>query len=185
MDAAFTPSATCYHEAGHAVVAHRLGIDVDYVSVIETDDHRRVDPAGLPATGGLRPEEAASERALAEDHITVSWAGTLAENRLGAARDRQPLGVAADRQRETGRSLTSSDLEEIVELGDRVASSHRAFDALVEWLRIRASDLLDRHWDEVEAVARVLSRRLELTGVEVGDVIREHHAVRTLHLRPA
>jgi hypothetical protein len=176
MDVDFTPSLICYHEAAHAVVAHRLGIDVEYVSVIETGDHRRVDPAGFPMAEGLGPEEAASERALAEDHITVSWAGTLAGKKLGAA---------LDRQGETDRVLTGSDLEEIVELGDRIASSHRAFDALVEWLRVRASDLLDRHWDEVEAVARVLSRRLELTGAEVGDVIREHRGVRGLHLRPA
>jgi hypothetical protein len=182
MDALLTPSSTCYHEAGHAVVAYRLGIDVDYVSIIETDDHRRVDPAGYPATDDLGPEEAASERALAEDHITVSWAGTLAETRLAAS---SGMGGGSGHETEAVRVLTSSDLEEIVELGDRIATSHRAFDALIEWLRVRASDLLDRYWHEVDAVAMALSRRLELTGAEVANVIGEIHEANRLQLWPA
>jgi ATP-dependent Zn protease len=141
-----------YHEAGHAVVAYRLGIEVEHVTIVPDHDSRghfvHADLFCAPGCG--------SDRANLERAIKISLAGPLAQARLLRRLDRR-RGGRQDYDCASGlaRYLAGS-------AGER------------EFLRYqerRTHALVDHFWNEIELVAQALIERDQLSGAEVKDII--------------
>jgi hypothetical protein len=141
------PRTTAIHEAGHAVVALRLGLVFDHVSTIP-DERAGIDGAlhwtDLQSAGDL-------EIAAAADAI-VLLAGPFAEARLTESTLHEVLaGEAAGEDREALATLGLDDEEFVAASRDARAlieqdwpAIERVADALLE------CDILD--FDEVEAL---------------------------------
>jgi len=132
---------TAYHEAGHAVMAHLCGQIVTTVEIVGDEEH-------TGSVSSLRfleePRWGADEQmpsAAIEARILCLIAGVAAENILtGDQSWREP----------------EDDLDEAVRLALRVVGSCDRVLPLLEEARDHAVDLLDRHWEGVEALAAML-----------------------------
>jgi hypothetical protein len=139
-----------FHEAGHAVAARLHRIRVDHLSVVpDGQTHGRV------LTGG---------RGRPTDHVVVSWAGPLAEERavgLWSCRADLPDHLEAG-------YLPSwvGDSRYIRDATLAMCSSERTAMAFSSFLRLCALDLLQRPevWAQVTAVATGLWEHGELSG---------------------
>ena len=161
--------ATAYHEAGHAVVSSRLGSKVKHVSIVpnertETLGHVRHQPIPrrilrILEFGFVTPVQ----RQLVEDHIIISYAGSLAERR--------------QRGRSNHRGA-QSDYADVVGLADRLCGSAEEVDAYLAWLRIRATNSVNANWDLIESVAQALLARQKLSGDELHEVIQAFYDAR-------
>jgi ATP-dependent Zn protease len=141
--------AVAFHEAGHAVVAYRLGVEVEYVTIVPDHFAR-----AHVALGDLFwAHGRGSDRANLERAIKIDLAGPLAEVRaLGRRR-----GGRTDYERASGLARYLAG-----------AAGEREFLRHME-RRIRA--LIECYWSEIERVAAALLERDELRGAEVKDVI--------------
>ena len=90
----------------------------------------------------------------------VALAGPLAEHRTSQA--------------SSGGHQADQDMSIVNELARAVTTSPEAQAALITSQRLRASDLIDAYWHDVEAVAEALAQRLELTHAEVKQVLLDH-----------
>lgn len=144
--------ATTYHEAGHAVAALALGRRVRSVTVVP--DAGRLGActfAKMPRRFQPDAKLGPRTRASLEDHITVSLAGEVAEHMYTG---RHAWSGAAD------------DMRQSLDRASYIAADDREVAALLEWLRLRARNLLATNWSRVELVATELEERGTLTGLE-------------------
>jgi hypothetical protein len=142
-----TPEEVAYHEAGHAVVGHRLGLDLVDVDVLGDAEgghgHTNFRP---PAW--YRPEAPLDERhrSFVEAVVVTFLAGSVAEARIAGFRNTDASGF---------------DLEAVA----------------LEWLRRlenpapaalmrRAEELVDANWTAIQRLARTLMRVRRLPGPE-------------------
>ena len=142
---------TAYHEAGHAVAAHRLGIEVKFATILP--DH---DSAGFVSHGDLFCDRGlGSDRANLERAIKICLAGPLAEARF-YPRYRRPRG--------------SQDYDCASGLARYLAGSagEREF---IRYQERQTRALLDRYWGDVERVARALLEHDQLSVNQVRDII--------------
>ena len=142
---------TAYHEAGHAVAAHRLGIEVKFATILL--DH---DSAGFVSHGDLFCDRGlGSDRANLERAIKICLAGPLAEARF-YPRYRRPRG--------------SQDYDCAFGLARYLAGSagEREF---IRYQERQTRALLDRYWGDVERVARALLEHDQLSVNQVRDII--------------
>jgi cell division protease FtsH len=151
---------TAYHEAGHAVVAHRLGITMESASIVEHEDSWG--PIHSPLPEGFQPDEQAEGSIeVLKKHLAVCLAGATAQEVLA----NKPV------------ELTGNDLSGATTLlgalgGDTGQMSGAADEA---WERARR--ILRRERAAVEAVAAALMERNELQGEAVARIIeREERA---------
>ena len=133
------PTSTAIHEAGHAVVAMALGLDVGGVTIVPDEDNNR---AGSSSND---PAESAI------DEATVYFAGYEAERLL----DPQAAALV--------RWASSSDEEAAAELLSSVGASDRASQC-----RDLARRLLVRRWAMVYALALDLDHWRSLEPDECG-----------------
>lgn len=140
---------TAYHEAGHAVVAHYLGIGIHRVTIVP--DH---DCAGALDHGDLFCGPG-SDRAKLERAIQFCLAGPLAQKRFDGRNYRQRHGRGDyDCASGLARYLAGSSEREYLQYQER-----------------RTWTLIDRWWDDIGRVARALVERDQLDGAEVKDII--------------
>lgn len=159
---------TAHHEAGHAVVAHSLGIPIEFATVMPSDVD---ESAGLcrlrdrPFLARFLDEQSEftdSQRKRAErelvSHAIVSLAGPMAHARF---RGSPPDEVAG-----------SADIAAALELAIRLAgSSEQASALLTEWT-IQANKIVEERWSEVTALATELQRERVLSGHQIRQVLR-------------
>ncbi len=170
------------HEAGHAVVAHRVGTDrtLELLSII-----KRQDALGLLAHAELE-ERFTLTRTELEARIQIAMGGLVAEERFyGAA----GTGPAGDLQAATtaaahmvgalgmGASLVSFEAAAMAGAGNLVAkvladeASRAAVEEILESARATAAAIVERDEPVVAALRDALLERDELVGPEILAVI--------------
>ncbi len=158
--------ATAIHEAGHAVVGHRLGMRLVAVDILATDDRRGI--------ARWHIDEEDLERfayddvdALAATFGAASWAG-LAAQEIAGFPDDGGFGRPLDG---SGGVAPGSDWAGLLELGFRVTAQEGDLVATLEgWQRL-AIDVLRARWPEVEALADRLLEAGSLSAEEVQTTI--------------
>lgn len=143
--------ATALHEAGHAVVGHRLGMRLVGVDILAIDDRRgiarwHIDDEDLDRFAYDDID------ALAAAFGAATWAGLLAQEMAGYPDDGgfgRPLDGGFE-------AVPGSDWAGLLELSSRVAPPDGDLSpTLKAWMRL-AADVLRTRWPEVEAVAEHL-----------------------------
>lgn len=144
--------ATAYHEAGHAVVARYLGVEV--LSVEIHDDNSGVcRHVPLQADLELLPDEDA--RRIVEPRVVIYFAGQLAEARFLGQHPETFDGHEIDDESAIDFALFLCRSE------DEAAAYHR-------WLFERARNFVNMSWPFIEDVAAELVESRHMTGEEVG-----------------
>lgn len=141
--------ATAFHEAGHAVAAWSCGLPVYRVSIQPEGDAKGVVSHRNPlARVRLDLDGSDKARMKAEAAIIVCLAGPASQRRFNA--------------RSYRKHHSASDFDTAAELALRLNSSAEAANAYLDWLRIRADDLIAGRWKIVTALAGLLLERAEL-----------------------
>jgi hypothetical protein len=138
------PRGTAYHEAGHAVVAWSLGLQVGSIYVVADD-----------ASGGAQIDESANHLDLVEQ-IAVRAAGYTAENVFGH-RHTNRLAATCDRNR-TRKLLEANAIDE----GDEAVA-----------LRSKGADCAREHLlAHKDQVVRLAERLVQDGRVEAAEFLR-------------
>jgi ATP-dependent Zn protease len=144
---------TAYHEAGHTVVAHALGIGIERVSIVE--DEESVGISVSPLREGFDYYLDADADEYLGKHLVVCQAGAVAEEIL------------------TGElpELEGNDREGAVEILFRIAD-HEDSEAKGQESEDMARDILRDNWPKVRNLAEALLEHRELSGKEVEALLR-------------
>ena len=150
---------TAIHEAGHAVVAHLLGLTVSQVEVIGNgEDFGSCHTLRLPSG-----EAIAREHAL-EDALLVACAGAVAECIASGAREWDE---------------DSHDLERAVHLALQLTGDCEKAHDLILRTRRRVRRALMRHWNAVETLAETLVRDGRVGSAEVSRIVKDYPPARS------
>ncbi len=151
-------TATAYHEAGHLVVAWRLGLPVHRASIIR-DAHAHGFVQHKNPLFGIRLEMDGTDRARlrAEKAIMVSLAGPIAQRRYNSRSWRSAHG--------------NQDYDTATELVLYANGSPEAASAHLRWLEIRTADLLNACWHVVEGLSAELLVRGSMNSGEIRKAI--------------
>ena len=151
-----------FHEAGHAVVAYRLGIEVEFVTILPTHHS-----AGHVTHGDLFCGGADSDRAALERAIKISLAGPMAEALFYPRYRRRPRSVDYVRAFGLARYLAGWGAREIIRHQER-----------------ETKKLLNLYWNDVKQVARALLEYDELTGIAVKGIMDREEDDRIAAMAP-
>lgn len=170
-----------HHEAGHAVIARRLGIGVRRVCLSPTNDNPN-GPHALTerAAHKVLDADVATQIAAIESDIKVCFAGMHAQCRYGDVRhpseireawqddiDNASSFVGMILAVKSGATLTADNVYIYTPtLADRTEA-----DQLFASLRDETETLVDANWPAIERVAKALFKCRELTGDELDDLI--------------
>jgi ATP-dependent Zn protease len=142
-----------YHEAGHAVVAHRLGVEVEHVTIVPDHTSRgHFVHDDLFCARGLGSDRANLERAIA-----ICLAGPLAQAWLLRRYSERRCDGRQDYDCASGLARYLAG-----------AAGEREF---LRYQERRTHALVERYWNEIELVAQALIERDQLSGAEVKDII--------------
>jgi hypothetical protein len=147
---------TAYHKAGHAVLAHFLGVGLRRVSI--TDE----DCSGHILDGGECSEDTEHMRIFAEESFwlrmaTVRYAGAEA------------VRLLAPQSRWRG---AESDYKWAAVALEKITMDWPSRRSLYSYARRRTQLLVENYLPEIEALARALMEREQLDADEAGKVLR-------------
>ena len=137
-----------HHEAGHAVVANRLGLMVRSVSIA-------ADGGGLTKLTGV----GSGERA-----ILITLAGPYAQRRYAPHsrwRWRNHLGFLPQAGHARDFDIVTALIGRMEHGTVKVSRAYRRY------VEVRAEELVEQYWQRIEAVAQALIERRTLTGDEM------------------
>lgn len=143
-----------YHEAGHAVAAHALGVEVEGVSIVEDEGSLGRSTTPLPENFDLSGEGA---DAVLENHLITGVAGAASEELL--------TGELSE--------LTGKDLEGVVELLMSLSDTGASVKVDSEEALDKAKSILRDNWSSVQALAEALLEHEELDREGVLEVLEE------------
>jgi ATP-dependent Zn protease len=115
--------------------------------------------------GRIRPDidSPARSRRVVERELISLFAGHAAETIFLGRSSRSSLTTLH----------ASDDFQRAVALAQNLCGSDEEVEAYLHWLTVRASNLIEFHWSEVEIVAGALSGKRTINGKEVRALIRE------------
>lgn len=145
-----------YHEAGHAVIALVLGLNIGRRGVTIIPDKTSVGSTDLPrfwVSGGFI---APRTHVRIENYAVAYLAGPAAQ----------------DRFRPRSRFRGHSDLDQAADLLGCISESSRVATARLDVAIRRARHLVGRHWSDVVAVAGALIEHRILSMMQVQEVLR-------------
>jgi hypothetical protein len=152
--------ATAYHEAGHAVAAIqlRVGIGSRGVNIVSSEGAAGTCHILKSFSGSPELETTGRMRLGAEKMAIILFAGPVAQRTFRPSSLRNYHGHS-DRKRAIG-------------LMECFVGSNRELEAYLNYLRIRAEQLVVNPltWKTIEAVAIALFERKRLTAQEVKDI---------------
>jgi hypothetical protein len=153
-----TEEKTAYHEAGHAVLHIFLTLGLKRVTIVP--NHAEGE-AGATWHGGKYPNPDTDEDAdmlaiVAPEafwlrHATAAYAGAEACRRAGV---------------EDWRAGADDDYRVAVDAINRITDDEASIDCLYELAQRRVVLLVEHYWPEIEAIARALLERKNLSGEE-------------------
>lgn len=162
-------AATAYHEAGHAVVAWCLDLEVGSATIVPDNDsagHVMIEPEE-PSTcaAAVRGGPWHPCRLLLEKRVMVLQAGEVAQ------RCYNPHSVR--------RGHSQDDFKKCVDILRIYAPDEEKRDVMPHYLLLRKWTiyLIEQHWHLVEAVAKALLERRELSGAQILDVILDANRI--------
>lgn len=160
MTALAQRKATAYHEAGHAVAAHHCGVRVR-TTTIEAQGDTSGQVEHTNPIHGIRIDFDKSDRTRlrVERLIIVCLAGPSAQTKFHSLSWRHWHG--------------HSDHEKATDLAMSMCGSPEQADAFIKWLEMRATDLVELHWREIEAVAMALIAKSKISGSLIHKIIFE------------
>jgi ATP-dependent Zn protease len=132
-----------YHEAGHAVAAHALGVEVEGVSIMHYEGSTGHTITPLPENFDSSDEEA---DAVLEKHLITGVAGAASEELLT----------------EELSELSGKDLEGVAKLLMGLEDAGAPVQADSEEALDKAKSILRDNWDSVRALAEALLKHEEL-----------------------
>jgi len=169
-------AVSAFHEAGHTVIARRLGLSVPYVVLLPTDDAEAHTPS-QSAEYLARNADVATRVAAIENDILVVLAGPIAEFRRRPTKSR--AGWGGDYYNLRSRLAKAVLLErgapvpdeggviEVTLSEDDVAKVVLLFERLCE----RAKTLVDGNWPAITRVAEALLVRRFLNQDDIDELI--------------
>jgi hypothetical protein len=132
-----------YHEAGHAVVAHALGVEVEGVSIVQYEGSMGHTTTPLPENADSSDEEASADL---EKHLIMGVAGAASEELLTEELSELPgKDMAGVAKLLIGLEYTGAPVQ---------ADSEEALD--------KAKSILHDNWGSVRALAEALLKHEEL-----------------------
>ncbi len=157
-------AVTAHHEAGHAVIARKLGLEVTYVTIIPDLDYSGfVDFQN--ATYPARNADLATQISAIEKDVMVKLAGPAAESRYRPPSEREAAGWW-----HYDRKAVTALVRLAIELKHGVAwEPERA--ELFDQLSIQTEIMVDEHWPAIQRVAHGLLDLRALNAVDVDDLI--------------
>ena len=153
-------ASTAYHEAGHAVVAWRLGLKINAISIVPSSDGSlgRIYHSNPLRGIDLELNESMRARARAENAIMVFLAGPIAQRRFN------PHGFR--------RYHASTDWEAAAKLLLRIAGeSPKAARAYWTLLEEWTTGMVSSSWVEIETLAEAVLERQSLNASQIRRVI--------------
>ena len=145
--------ATAHHEAGHAVMAFQLGVNVRGITIIP--DHESAGSClheGLLKFQGKELVTSPTARIKMEKLILICLAGPLAQRKF--------------KPRSVRRYHAGSDYSAVANVALSMNGSTEQANAYIRWLEIRVKEQLytSMTWRFVEAVASELIKNKEING---------------------
>ena len=165
VTSASTEALAAYHEAGHAVAAYLLGSKPRPISIATLGDDLGLGE-GPPPLRGMKLDSDGSDRARLrlERAIIISLAGPIAQ------RTYRP-GLWRDWHGE-------EDMATAATLAMKAIGSSETTSAFVNWLTLRAKELVSANWSLVEAVAERLTEDRSLSGDQIVATIEDRPQAR-------
>lgn len=149
-----TKELAAYHEAGHAVVAHALGVEVEGVSIVQDEGSSGHTTTPRPANVGSSNEEASADL---EKHLITGVAGAASEELLT----------------EELSELPGKDLAGVAKLLMALEDAGAPVQADSEEALDEAKSILRDNWGRVRALAEALLEREELDKEDILAVLEE------------
>jgi hypothetical protein len=155
--------AKAHHEAGHAVIARVLGVDVSYVTLIRMGESSFVETQS--ALYLAKDKNLSAQIAAAKNDARAFLAGPIAQCRYRPLTERQ-----RQKEKENGWShdyanirllvaqiLCVQDGRSAVDLDETtVTVDLNKFNAALDRLQDEAAALVEKHWQAIEQVAIAL-----------------------------
>jgi ATP-dependent Zn protease len=149
---ASTLEEVAYHEAGHVVVGHRLGVELASVDIL-SDGQGGNGHTVFNVPRWFRPSATMDERRrrYAEAVVTTFLAGPIAEARVAGFHNLEGSGY---------------DLDAVAREWLRLLEPPERYEAQLDELTAEAEKLVDENWPAIERLAQALLERRRLTGAE-------------------
>ena len=136
-------AATAHHEAGHVVAAILKGLVVEHVTI----------DADAGVAGYVQYLQPAEEDEQTHERGVVALAGEAAQRRFNPRSIRRHHG--------------GGDREQVLSYAVNYAGSVKQAEALVRYWEVRASELVERYWAQIQRVAAELLKHRTLTRQDV------------------
>ena len=149
-----------YHEAGHAVVAHRLRYQVDGASIVSTE--RGQGRVNLPNPIYRMDPDNVRHRFRFEHKAIMTLAGPLTQKRYSPRSHWRKGGSGYGKFTTKG-----TDFQVVSDLIHRVHGDGKVAETFWSYLEAQTERLVDQNWSAIERVAQALLKQGTLSRGEL------------------